>query len=102
MQSYTAKPAKPVTVQAVQYEAPNGTDVAGNLDEIAAAGFVFEQQTPWEPAGGQHSIRVQVSGGEKLAAAGDYLVQYDGGWVAVLTEAQLHADYDLVAETKAN
>lgn len=100
MQSYTAKPAKPVTVQAVQYEAPNGTDVAGNVDEIKSVADAREQN-PWDPRGGQHSLVIVAGDVVRLLESGSYLV-FNAGGVGIMTEADFHGAYDLVAETKAN
>lgn len=95
MQSYTAKPAAPITVQAVQYVAPDGADELGNLDELKAVGDVREQ-TPWNPLGGQN-YAVVVTGAGKVEALepGGWLIVDDNGAVAIATDEQFRASFDV-------
>lgn len=91
MQSFIAKPS---TVQAVQYVAPNGADVSGNVDEIKALADV-EEQNPWDPAGGQHCLIVVLSDSTALLEDGGYLAVASDGAVSVFTEDEFRAAYEV-------
>lgn len=83
MQSFTSKPVKSLTVQALQYEAPNA-EGTGNLADVEQAltdaGCTVTRQSPWVPEGGQNSLIVSHSDGN------DYPL-HDGGYVVVYPKA---------------
>lgn len=94
LQSFTAKAAAPVTVQAVQYIAPDGADVAGNLDELKALADVREQ-TPWNPAGGQNYVAaVSADTAYQLEPGGWLLLDADGNVTGTLSDEAFQAAYD--------
>lgn len=89
MQSYTAKP---VTVQALQYTAPDGADEAGNVDEIGKVAPA-RQQSPWDPAGGQNCLIVDVGGRDMLLTPGGYLIKHADGSLTTADQGEFEADY---------
>lgn len=100
MPKYTSRP---VTVEAQQYVASDGADVAGNVDELDS--FVGEaqlqHQVPWNPAAGQSCLLVLNEGREpQLASGGDYLIKTEQG-VIVAPKDLFEADYVIPADQGA-
>lgn len=89
------------TVDAVQYQAPNGADVAGNVDEVQAVHPDAVEQEGWAPATGQAALVV----GDVSLANSEWLLVFDDESVLVLSDDDFQAsgylavgDPDVAAE----
>lgn len=114
--------SKPLTVEAVRYEAPDTGGGAGNLSDLQAlAGDVLQRQAPWNPADGQNCLLLvapaepvahDVDGNptaysEAVCAVlkpGDYLIRAGDGSLAVADGERFEAAWTAVevAEPTAN
>lgn len=74
-------------VDAVQYEAPNGADVAGNVDEVQAVHPDAVEQDGWAPATGQNALVV----GDVSLANSEWLLVFDDESVLVLSDDDFQA-----------
>lgn len=111
--------AKPVTVEAIRYDAPDA-ESEGNLAELEAmAPDLLQKQDPWNPAAGQSCLLLlfpalpvahDVDSGEPTAYAepetrvikpGDYLV-LDDGLLSALDGALFESLYDVPADGDPN
>lgn len=75
------------TVDAVQYQAPNGTDGTGNVDEVKAVHPDAVEQDGWAPLTGQNALVV----GDVSLAGSQWLLVFEDKSVLVLDDDDFQA-----------
>jgi hypothetical protein len=110
--------SKPITVDAVRYDAPDTDDSEGNLLELSDfAGVLIDKQAPWHPSAGQNCLLIKppavvteydVDGNPvawdepppRLVQPGDYVINTGGGLI-VMDGGKFEAIYDTASATQS-
>lgn len=101
MQSYTHKPA-PVTLEAVQYAAPDADGSGGNVGELIQAGA--RMQHPWDPANGQDCLLLGYESHDAVGVlqSGDYLVVRPDGTKAAVKREDFESTFSPASSGRGN